>query len=1178
MMESDSTSDKNDISLSSFSTSQQDRSSSSDPSGRSSTGDAFDEYVGTKSAGTLERAKVVVLVFLLSLAGLTAWLWWKYATEYQESVYVEQFNQYAAIVVESFFHRVEYRTVAAASFADSLSIVALSAGMNWPFVSFSNFERRAASPRRLIGATSIWFGPMVSSEEQAAWESYAIQNEYYLDKNFSDPLYAVTDEQQDFVLYRKANWPVQDGMYRFVEAKPVSAGQGQSTSRLPIWQSAPAERTSGIAMFDQPSEELRGQVIKAMQRHQTTLYSKSQINGSSDSLVESYSNGPHAFLYVPINENLENDNSLIVGSLTIDVAWQTFWEGSVYGIEGPLTVVLENTCGQNYTFEVGTNEAMTKFLGEGSNQFKGKLGLSMETTFDDFADILGVDVDDQDVCFYRILVSPTEDFESVFLTNLPLMSGIALGAIFVFTAAVFVVYDHVIQARQKMVIQSATRSTAIIKSLFPAGIRNRLLDEATKNTQRFEGMLPEDYAMMETPKLRLQSYLSPVLPKLDTKKRSSAAGILGSEPIAEFFPATTIMYADLAGFTAWSSTREPAQVFTLLETLYGAMDKAARRLHVFKVETIGDCYVAATGMPDPRSDHAVMMAKFANTCLAQIKDLTGSLESQLGPGTSDLAFRIGIHSGPVTAGVLRGEKSRFQLFGDTMSTASKMESSGQAGKIHVSKVTADLLVEQGKSDWLQETGQSVVATGRGEITTYWLKTNFRKVHRSHLTSKRTSDFAGSSSRPSEQDADSVAPMVLDDEQFREGDEKSKLDLDFEAEEKIGRLVNYNAEVLISLLKKVIARRSVVDNAYLGDENSTNSGSVALDEVKEVIVMPQYNEEAAVKMASDYTVEIPEVVRTELRAYIHRVAGRYHQNPFHNFEHASHVALSVNKLLKRIVMPEDVDYRRSSKEKVIEKVLAVAKDLHEHTLGISSDPVAQFAVVFSALIHDVDHRGVPNFILAKEEPDIATKYRNQSIAEQRSIDVAWNILLEDDFKNLRRCMFPTQKEFRHFRQLIVNTVMATDIFDKELGALRKARWQKCFHPEQFPFPEVDKRDSFNRKATIVIEHIIQASDVAHTMQHWHVYLKWNERLFHEMLLAFKQGRSDKDPTAGWYNGELWFFDNYVIPLAHKLKECGVFGVSSAEYLQYATENRDEWERKGQEMCKRMVANFSELHST
>ena len=66
-----------------------------------------------------------------------------------------------------------------------------------------------------------------------------------------------------------------------------------------------------------------------------------------------------------------------------------------------------------------------------------------------------------------------------------------------------------------------------------------------------------------------------------------------------------------------------------------------------------------------------------------------------------------------------------------------------------------------------------------------------------------------------------------------------------------------------------------------------------------------------------------------------------------------------------------------------------------------------------------------------------------------------------------------------------------------------------------------------------------------MQHWHVYTKWNEKLFMEMYQAYLTGRAEKDPSAGWYKGELWFFDCYVIPLARKLKECGVFGVSSDE---------------------------------
>jgi len=83
------------------------------------------------------------------------------------------------------------------------------------------------------------------------------------------------------------------------------------------------------------------------------------------------------------------------------------------------------------------------------------------------------------------------------------------------------------------------------------------------------------------------------------------------------------------------------------------------------------------------------------------------------------------------------------------------------------------------------------------------------------------------------------------------------------------------------------------------------------------------------------------------------------------------------------MPEDINYRHDSKESRIEKLLAVTKELHHHTLGISSDPVAQFAVVFASLIHDVMHPGVPNGRFAIEKPDLAVKYRSRSMAEQRS---------------------------------------------------------------------------------------------------------------------------------------------------------------------------------------------------
>jgi hypothetical protein len=164
--------------------------------------------------------------------------------------------------------------------------------------------------------------------------------------------------------------------------------------------------------------------------------------------------------------------------------------------------------------------------------------------------------------------------------------------------------------------------------------------------------------------------------------------------------------------------------------------------------------------------------------------------------------------------------------------------------------------------------------------------------------------------------------------------------------------------------------------------------------------------------------------------------------------------------------------------------------------------------------------------------------------------------------------------------LVNSVIATDIFDKDLSTARKARWIKAFHTlrsdgsqtneeKQEKLSDEDPSRERNRKATIVIEHLIQASDVAHTMQHWHVYQKWNAKLFEEMYNAFLLGRSDQDPSLNWYNGEIGFFDNYIIPLAKNLKDCGVFGVSSDEYLNYALQNRREWELKGRELVSSLV---------
>ena len=118
-------------------------------------------------------------------------------------------------------------------------------------------------------------------------------------------------------------------------------------------------------------------------------------------------------------------------------------------------------------------------------------------------------------------------------------------------------------------------------------------------------------------------------------------------------------------------------------------------------------------------------------------------------------------------------------------------------------------------------------------------------------------------------------------------------------------------------------------------------------------------------------------------------------------------------------------------------------------------------------------------------------------------------MDESFVDLRRSIYATEDEFHWFRQLLVNTVIATDIFDKELKALHNAHWEKAFSSTT---TETDYGELLlNKKATVVIEHLIQASDISHTMQHWHIYIKWNTRLFEEMYQAYLGGRADRDPS-------------------------------------------------------------------
>lgn len=210
-------------------------------------------------------------------------------------------------------------------------------------------------------------------------------------------------------------------------------------------------------------------------------------------------------------------------------------------------------------------------------------------------------------------------------------------------------------------------------------------------------------AIAEAEHVRSEALLLHIMPA------GVAQRLKGGTVVADYHKDVSILFADMAGFTASASRLSPVQLVTFLDTVYTRFDSLVTAHGLEKIKTTGDSYMVVSGLPETREDHAESLARFALALRGEVRELTA-------PAGEPLAIRIGIATGPVVAGVVGRSKFFYDVWGDAVNMASRMESTGQPDRIQVSSATHERL----RLTFELEARGPIPVRGKGTVETWFL--------------------------------------------------------------------------------------------------------------------------------------------------------------------------------------------------------------------------------------------------------------------------------------------------------------------------------------------------------------------------------------------------------------------------------------------------------------------------
>jgi ligand-binding sensor domain-containing protein/class 3 adenylate cyclase len=291
-------------------------------------------------------------------------------------------------------------------------------------------------------------------------------------------------------------------------------------------------------------------------------------------------------------------------------------------------------------------------------------------------------------------------------------------------AGVFRARLRQLQARERELADLVNERTREIRR------QVKILDEQAREIETANVELQEKNQVIEEERMKSERLLLNILPPAIAERLKAGVSI-----IADKFESVTVMFVDIVGFTNLSARISPEHLVENLSMIFTSFDALAAKYKLEKIKTIGDAYMVVGGLPEPMEHHTEAMAMMALELLHSIQEMMEAIEDPI-------TVRVGIHTGPVVAGVIGVQKFAYDLWGDTVNTASRMESSGEAGKIHVTEDVYRVLHE--KFVFVERGIREV--KGKGTMKTYFLlqqrdsKDSDRQSNSSIVAEVRTEDL------------------------------------------------------------------------------------------------------------------------------------------------------------------------------------------------------------------------------------------------------------------------------------------------------------------------------------------------------------------------------------------------------------------------------------------------------